>query len=187
MVDFKYLEEIATKIKSDRQQLLRVDDELSKVNAKLHELPLKSATESTFAKMIGMEYHDEISELERQRDKLTAEKNLLADTVENDLTVLINELTSPELIIPIESTPKFSDGKMAYRYRDGAKYSNLFDILAELLGLSTPIVVKDVMLSPTEIVIAEKTELDAKKKFISIMNEVQKTLSIKKRKTSTYV
>ncbi|MGH9877026.1 MAG: hypothetical protein ACRD5H_05260, partial [Nitrososphaerales archaeon] len=70
MVDFKFLEEIAVRIKADRQQLLKVDDELSRVNAKLHELPLKSATESTFAKMIGMEYQDEIAELEKQRDRL---------------------------------------------------------------------------------------------------------------------
>jgi hypothetical protein len=60
-------------------------------------------------------------------------------------------------------------------------------MLAELLGLSTPIVVKDVMLSSTEIVITEKSELDAKKKFINIMNEVQKTLSIKKRKTDSFL
>lgn len=187
MVDFQFLEEIAVRIKADRQQLLKVDDELSKVNAKLHELPLKAATESQFARMIGMEYQDEIAELEKQRDRLTAEKNVLSDTVDNDMQILINELTSPELIIPIEPTPKASDGKMIYKYRNQAKFPNLFDMLAELLGLSTPIVVKDVMLSSTEIVITEKSELDAKKKFINIMNEVQKTLSIKKRKTDSFL
>ncbi|MGH9934203.1 MAG: hypothetical protein ACRD3Z_03700 [Nitrososphaerales archaeon] len=187
MVDFKFLEEIAVRIKADRQQLLKVDDELSRVNAKLHELPLKSATESAFAKMIGMEYQDEIAELEKQRDRLAAEKNVLSDTIDSDMQIMINELTSPELIIPIEPTPKLSDGKMIYKYRNEAKFPNLFDILAELLGLSTPIVVKDVMLSSSEIVISEKNELDAKKKFISIMNEVQKTLSIKKRKTDSFL
>jgi hypothetical protein len=99
---------------------------------------------------------------------------------------IIAELTSPELIVPLDAVPKFADGKTIYSYRGGAKFTNLFDILSELLGLSTPIVVKDVMLTPSEIVISEKVELEAKKKFISIMNEVQKTLSIKKRKSTDF-
>jgi hypothetical protein len=186
MVDFHYLEELAGKIKSDRQHLLKIDDELSKVNAKLHELPLTSATESTFAKMIGMEYHDEYAELEKNRDELVTQKNLLADKIDSDMDNIIAELTSPELIVPLDAVPKFADGKTIYSYRGGAKFTNLFDILSELLGLSTPIVVKDVMLTPSEIVISEKVELEAKKKFISIMNEVQKTLSIKKRKSTDF-
>jgi len=184
MVDFHFLEEVAGRIKTNRQHLLKIDDELSNVNARLHELPLRSATESTFAKMIGMEYHDELAELEKSRDKLVTQKNLLVDTIDNDMTTIITELTSAELVIPVEAIPKFSDGKTIYRYRDAAKFINLFDILGELLGLSTPIVIKDVMLSPSEIVITEKSELEAKKKFISIINEVQKTLSIKRRKST---
>jgi len=49
-----------------------------------------------------------------------------------------------------------------------------------LLGLSAPLVVKDVMLSSTEITIATREEFEAKQKFISAMNEIQKTLLIKK-------
>ena len=44
-----------------------------------------------------------------------------------------------------------------------------------------PIVVKDVMLSSSEVVVKVSDEYEAKQKFISSMNEVQKTLSIKKR------
>ncbi|MGH9910605.1 MAG: hypothetical protein ACRD32_08190, partial [Nitrososphaerales archaeon] len=68
-----------------------------------------------------------------------------------------------------------------YKYRNGAKFSNIFDILSELLGLSAPLVVKDVMLSSSEIVVKVSDEFEAKKKFINSINEVQKTLSIKKR------
>jgi len=181
MVDFHYLEEVAGRIKTDRQHLLNVDDELSKVNVRMHELPLKSATESTFARMIGTEYHDELAELERAKDKLVTQKEMLVNTINNDMATFITEITSSDLVIPLEPMPKFNDGNTIYMYRNGAKFNNIFDILSELLGLSAPIVVKDVMLSSSEVVVKVSDEFEAKKKFISSMSEVQKTLSIKKR------
>jgi len=181
MVDFHYLEEIAGRIKTNRQHLSNVDDELSKVNARMHELPLRSATESTFAKMIGAEYHDELADLERVKDKLVTQKEMLVNAINNDMATFITEITSSDLVIPLEPVPKFNDGNTIYKYRNGIKFNNIFDILSELLGLSAPIVVKDVMLSSSEVVVKVSDEFEAKKKFISSMSEVQKTLSIKKR------
>lgn len=181
MVDFIYLEELASRIKKNRQQLAQVDNELAHVNAKIHELPLKSATESTFAKMIGMEYRDELGTLESLKEKLEAQHETLTDTINSDMATFMTEITSSDLIIPLEPKPRFNDGNTIYTYRDGAKFSNIFDILSELLGLSAPLVVKDVMLSPSEIVVKVSDEFEAKRKFISSISEVQKTLSIKKR------
>ncbi len=181
MTDFNYLEEIAQKIKLDKQQLFNVDEELSKVNARIHELPRKTVTESAFARMIGVDYHDELSDLEMAKEKLVAQKDLLVHAVADGMSILLNELTSPELVIPLEPVPKFKDGNTIYSYRNGSKFSNLFDMLSELLGLSLPIVIKDVMLSPLEIVIKANDEFEAKRKFITTINEIQKTLSIKKR------
>jgi len=134
MVDFQYLEEIAGRIKTNRQHLLNVDNELSKVNARMHELPLKSATESTFAKMIGVEYHDELAELERAKDKLVTQKEMLVSTISNDMATFITEITSSDLVIPLEPRPRVNDGNTIYMYRNGAKFNNIFDILSELLG-----------------------------------------------------
>ncbi|MFQ5941390.1 MAG: hypothetical protein ACE5KA_06815 [Nitrososphaerales archaeon] len=181
MVDFLFLEELAGRIKTNRHQLLQVDNELSEVNAKMHELPLRSATESTFAKMIGTEYHDEVGALESVKEKLVMQRDTLADNINNDMATFITEITSSDLIIPIEPTPRSNEGNTIYTYRNGAKFSNIFDILSELLGLSAPLVVKDVMLSPSEIVVKVSDEFEAKKKFINSISEVQKTLSIKKR------
>jgi len=181
MVDFNYLEDVAGKIKTNRQHLLNVDTELSKVNARIHELPLKSATESTFARMIGVNYHDELAELEKVKDKLVAQKEMLVNTIGNDMAMFITEITSSDLVIPLEPAPRINDGNTIYTYRKGAKFNNIFDILSELLGLSAPIVVKDVMLSSSEVVVKVSDEFEAKKKFINSISEVQKTLSIKKR------
>jgi hypothetical protein len=181
MVDFHYLEEVAGRIKRNRQQLSSIEDELSKVNAKMHELPMKSATESTFARMIGVEYTDELAEFEKRRDTLVAQRDMLADAINNDMASFITEITSSDLIIPLEPTPRFNDGNTIYAYRNDAKFGNIFDILSELLGLSAPIVVKDVMLSSSEVVVKVADEYEAKKKFINSMTEVQKALSIKKR------
>ncbi len=181
MVDFLFLEELAGRIRTNRRQLSQVDNALSEVNANMHELPLKSPTESTFAKLIGIEYHDELGGLESVKEKLVMQRDALADTINNDMDTFITEITSSDLIIPIEPVPKMNDGNTIYTYRNGAKFSNIFEILSELLGLSAPLVIKDVMLSASEVVVKVSDEFEAKKKFINSINEVQKTLSIKKR------
>ena len=181
MVDFNYLEEVAGRIKSNRQQLTNVEAELARVNFRIHEVPLKSVTESTFAKMVGDQYHDELGELEKIKNELVVEKEKLSETIKTDTDTFVTEITSPDLVIPLELPPKFQEGNTIFKYKSGAKFNNIFDILSELLGLSAPILVKDVMFSSSEIVVKVSDEYEAKQKFISSMNEVQKTLSIKKR------
>ena len=127
-----------------------------------------------------IEYHDQLAELEGARDSLEAQKEILLSTINNDIATFVTEITSSDLLIPLEPRPRLNDGNTIYTYRNGAKFSNTFDILSELLGLSAPIVVKDVMLSSSEVVVKVSDEFEAKKRFISSMNEVQKTLSIKK-------
>ena len=180
MVDFNYLEQVATRIKRNRQQFADVEDELATINFRIHEIPLKISTESTFAKMIGEQYNDATSELENAKQKLTAERESLTSKIKEDITTFITEFTSPELVIPLEPNPKIADGNTTFKYKNGAIFSSILEILSELLGLSAPILVKDVMLSASEIVIKVTDDYEAKQKFLSSINEVQKTLSIKK-------
>ncbi|MGI0070084.1 MAG: hypothetical protein ACREAN_07505, partial [Nitrosopumilaceae archaeon] len=105
----------------------------------------------------------------------------LSEMIKNDTNTFVTEITSPELVIPLELPPKLYEGNTIFKYKNGTKFNNIFDILSELLGLSAPILVKDVMFSSSEIVVKVADEYEAKQKFISSMNEVQKTLSIKKR------
>src|SRR5205807_2223474 len=181
MVDFHYLEGVAGRIKSNRQQLINVDAELARVNFRIHELPLKSVTESTFAKMVGEQYHDELGELEKIKNELVSDKDKLGEIIKNDTNTFVTEITSPELVIPLELPPQLREGNTIFKYKNGTKFNSVFEILSELLGLSAPILVKDVMFSASEIVVKVSDEYEAKQKFISSMNEVQKTLSIKKR------
>lgn len=181
MSDFEFLENLAIQIKENRSKLYDVEDSLSNVNIQLREIPLKRTTESTFAKMIGIGYDDKLVELEKAKEQLTLTKNDLKVTIGKDTDTFIAEVSSTNLIIPLEENPKIIDGKTVYKYRNGAQFKNMFDILCEILGLSSPLVVKDVMLSPTEIVIAVKDEFEAKQKFINSFHEVQNTLLIKKK------
>lgn len=181
MADFEFLEKIAIRIIQNRLQLHSVEDMLSDTNFKIHEIPLKRSTESTFAKMIGVSYDDNMTKLEKDKEMLERQKETLKNSINNDLNTFLLEISSPELVIPLEPNPLKEGGKIVYRYKNNSKFKNLFEILSELLGLSSPLVVKDVMLSPTEIVIAVPDEFEAKQKFIKSMSEVQNTLLIKKR------
>lgn len=181
MSDFHFLEDLAIQIQENRKKLTGMEHSLSDVNMRLHQIPLQRSTESVFAKMTGTSYDDQFSELEQVKAELEDEKQKIEHLVHDHLDQFLSEITSQNIIIPLNPNPVIKDGKTVYRYRDDEKFENVFVILCELLGLSSPLVVKDVMLSPTEIVIAEKDEFDAKQKFINSFNEIQNTLLIKKR------
>ena len=181
MSDFNFLEDLAKRVKSERNSLHQVDEELKSVNMRLHELPLKRQTESTFAKMIGAQYEDQLEQLEKMKINLESQKEQLATSIKKDTDTFIADMSSQELVIPLDPKPVFRDGNVLFHYRDSTKYQNLFDFLGEILGLSIPIVVKDVLLSSSEIIVKVSNEYDAKQKFISGINEIQKTLLIKKK------
>lgn len=181
MVDFNYLDELARQIKANRNYLNQIEEELKIVGMKLHELPLKRPTESTFAKMIGVEYDDQLESLEKTKANLESKRDDLSNSIKADTNKFISEMTSPELVVPIDPKPEFKDGRVQFQYRNATKFHNLFDFLSELLGLSAPLVVKDVLLSSSEIIVKVTNEYEAKQKFISSMSEIQKTLTIKKK------
>ena len=181
MVDFFFLETLAIKILENRKKIKALDTRLSDINMRLHEIPLHRSTEASFAKMIGESYDDNVTDLENAKKELEEQKKLLEAEEEEQIEKFISEIISKDLVIPINPKTIIKDGKTFYSYRDDAKFETLFRILSELLGLSLPIVIKDVMLSPTEIVISEADEYEAKQKFLTIINEVQNTLLIKKR------
>ncbi|HJW19237.1 MAG TPA: hypothetical protein VJ571_01605 [Candidatus Nitrosotalea sp.] len=181
MSDFAFLEQVATRIRENRSQLKDTEDELATVNFRIHEIPLKSPTESTFAKMIGQDYYDASVDLEKAKEKLIAQKEDLSTKIRDDIALFITEFTSHELVIPLEPNPKIVDGNTVFHYKNNAVFNNILTILSELLGLSPPILVKDVMFAASEITIKVTDEYEAKQKFLSSMNEVQKTLSIKRK------
>ncbi len=181
MSDFAFLEQVATRIRENRNQLKDVEDELATVNFRIHEIPLKSPIESTFAKMIGQDYYDATVDLEKAKERLVAQKEDLSEKVKEDIGTFITEFTSHDLVIPLESNPKIVEGNTVFHYKDNANFTNIFSILSELLGLSAPILIKDVMFSPSDIKIKVKDEYEAKQKFLSSINEVQKTLSINRK------
>jgi hypothetical protein len=181
MSDFTFLEQVAARIRENRTQLNDIEDELATVNFRIHEIPLKSQTESTFAKMIGQDYYDASADLEKAKEKLIAQKEDLSARVKDDIALFIIEFTSHDLVIPLEPNPKIAEGNTVFRYKNNATFNNILAILSELLGLSPPILVKDVMFSASEITIKVADEYEAKQKFLSSINEVQKTLSIKRK------
>ena len=181
MADFYFLDTLAIKILENRKKIKALDTRLSDINLRLHEIPLHRTTESSFAKMIGESYDDNLSDLEKAKKELEEQKTTLETEEEKQIEQFISDITSEDIVIPLDPRPSLKDGKTCYSYRENSRFDNLYIILSELLGLSLPLVIKDVMLSPTEIVISEKDEYEAKQKFLTIIKEVQNTLLIKKR------
>ena len=110
MADLNLLEQTAVQIKRNRQQLTDVDDELATINFRIHEIPLKISTESTFAKMIGEQYVDATQELEAAKERLLKEKEILSAKINDDLDTFITEFASPEVVIPLEANALVGEG-----------------------------------------------------------------------------
>jgi hypothetical protein len=181
MVNFQFLEDLAVEIQENRKKLAGLEMPLLDVNTRLHEIPLHRATESTFAKMTGTSYEDRFSELENAKNDLDSQKEKMESLIEEQIEKFLSEITSQDIVIPLNPNPVLIDKKTVYKYDNDKNFKNLFNILSELLGLSSPLVVKDVMLSSNEIVIAETDEFEAKQKFINCFSEIQNTLLIKKK------
>jgi len=181
MADFYFLENLAIKIQENRKKLEALDIRLSDINLRLHEIPIHRSTESSFAKLIGSSYEDKFAELEKAKKELETQKLEIENLTEEQLKTFLSEITSKDIVIPLDPKSTIHEGKTIYKYKNDEKFENVYKILGELLGLSIPLVIKDVMLSPTEVVISEKDEFDAKQKFVNIFSEVQNTLLIKKR------
>ncbi|WKT57306.1 hypothetical protein QVH35_07750 [Candidatus Nitrosotenuis chungbukensis] len=83
---------MAKKVKSERINLHQIDEELKSVNMRLHELPLKKPTESTFAKMIGIQYEDQMEQLEKMKLNLESQKDQITSSIKKDTDTFITEM-----------------------------------------------------------------------------------------------
>src|SRR5438046_6745069 len=92
-------------------------------------------------------------EIEIAIQKHISERDGLSNKIREDITTFIAEFTSPELVIPLDPSSKIADGNTTFKYKNGVVYRSIFEILSELLGLSAPILVKDVLFYDSEIII----------------------------------
>ncbi len=174
-LDLYYLDELAARIKANRDKIARLRQELTDLDARMRD----KAIDLEFARIIGYDYEDE--DIESIRARMSNEIDALEEAVKNDMEAFMNGLISQDLIIPIEPKPiadADGDGKgrsrIVYRYRDDALFTNFVALLSTLLGKTT---VKDVTFMQDGIAVDAVSERDAKYKFVNSIRELQRMLA----------
>ncbi|MFN4337198.1 MAG: hypothetical protein ACK4FV_06430 [Candidatus Nitrosocaldus sp.] len=176
-LDLYYLDELAARIKANRDKITRLRQELTDLDARMRD----KAIDLEFARIIGYHYDDE--DIESMRARLSSEIDTLEESVKNDMEAFVNGLIAQDLIIPIDPKPVADTngngrgrGKIVYRYRDNALFTNFVTLLSTLLGKAT---VKDVTFMQDGIAIDAVDERDAKYKFVNSIREMQRMLAKK--------
>lgn len=182
-MDLYYLDELAAKIKVNKDKIARLRDELAELDSRMRDRTI----DLEFAKLIGYSYDDE--DVESMRARMKSEIDTLEESVRNDMEAFISGLSSPELIIPIDPRPIIGNdsstiassdgkgrGKVVYRYRDGAVFTNFVAMFSTLFNKAS---VKDITFMPDSVLINAGDEREAKYKFVNSIKEMQRMLAKK--------
>ncbi len=180
-LDLYYLDELAARIKVNRDKIARLRQELADLDARMRD----KAIDQEFARLIGYQQEDE--DAESMRARINTEIDALEETVKNDMEAFINGLASSELIIPIDPRPVIGDeqsttnsnrgrGKIIYKYRDGAIFTNFVSMFSVIFNNCT---VKDIIFTPDSVIVNAKDEREARYRFVNSIREMQRMLAKK--------
>ncbi|MEM4348824.1 MAG: hypothetical protein QW712_00165 [Candidatus Nitrosocaldus sp.] len=176
-LDLYYLDELAARIKVNRDKIARLRQELADLNARMRD----KAIEQEFARLIGYQQEDE--DVESVRARINSEIDALEETVKSDMEAFINGLASSELIIPIDPHPIIDEhsttnssigrGKIIYKYRDGAIFTNFVGMFSLIFNNCS---VKDIIFTPEYVLVNAKDEREARYRFVNSIREMQRML-----------
>ncbi|GBC73754.1 hypothetical protein HRbin04_01160 [archaeon HR04] len=175
-MDLYYLDELAARIKVNRDKIARLRQELADLDARMRD----KAIDQEFARLIGYQQEDE--DAESMRARINSEIDALEEALKNDMEEFINGLASSELIIPIDPRPVIGDehsttnggrGKIIYKYRDSAIFTNFVGMFSVIFNNCT---VKDIIFTPDSVVVNAKDEREARYRFVNSIREMQRML-----------
>ena len=175
-LDLYYLDELAARIKVNRDKIARLRQELADLDARMRD----KAIDQEFARLIGYQQEDE--DAESMRARINSEIDALEEALKNDMEEFINGLASSELIIPIDPRPVIGDehsttnggrGKIIYKYRDSAIFTNFVGMFSVIFSNCT---VKDIIFTPDSVIVNAKDEREARYRFVNSIREMQRML-----------
>src|SRR5712691_1463727 len=137
------LEVIASELIEQQKMLDQINSELEFVESEFKQQPKRTGRDKKFYSLIGMEWKDS-GELSERRASLHADRQKVQQMVKAARENLVRGFSSGELVVPLDPDPvREADGSYLFRYRADATYPKAVQELANLLGLSVPLLVDD--------------------------------------------
>lgn len=174
------LEVIASELIEQEKMLDQINSELEFVEGEFKQQPKRAGREKKFYSLIGIEWKDS-GELSQRRAELRDDKEKVQRIVNEARDKLVKGFSSGELVVPLDPDPVREGGGHLFRYRANARYPKAVQELANLLGMSVPLVVDEVEISPDEIRSPESDSYLAKEEVVNAFDKIRKTVALKLR------
>ena len=174
------LEVIASTLIEQEKMLDQISGELEFVEGEFKQQPRRTGRDKKFYSLIGMEWKDS-GELAQRRDALRGDKQKVQRVVDEARDRLVRGFSSGELVVPLDPEAIREGEGHIFRYRAGASYPKAVEELANLLGMSVPLMVDEVEISPDRIRIAESDPYLAKEEVVNAFDKIRKTVALKLR------
>ena len=171
------LEVIAAQLLEQQKELDLLNEEINRLEFELHELPRKSAGEKNFYTLIGMDWDE--PKIEEKLGELNEKKETISKLISEQNAKIVAALSEKNLILPLDPKPTVSGGSSSFRYRANATYPKAVQELANILGLTIPLKVDDVVIEQEKITVAEADLHYAMEKIVMAFDKISKTVALK--------
>jgi hypothetical protein len=171
------LEVTAGRLVEEQKRLKTIDAELAVLSQEIQLDPKRNEKNQAFYSLIGLDWSDpghkdRASELRKEREEVRkAIREVQAQVLE--------EITSPHLVVPLDPAPVTGAGVYTFKFRSGATFPKTVEELSIMLGIPSPLKIGEVTIYEDRVVVNESDEFFAKKKVVEAFESIRKTVRLK--------
>lgn len=156
MVNLRYFEDEAGTFSRVQQELDHVESELEEIDAKLAEVEARPEP-SLLDRLLGRggSPRNYVDELEARQERLEDRRDRLAAEVDAARQRLRDLFSSEDLVVPLTQEPEQRQGAWVFEFEGAGEFDHTVEFLADEIGLGTPLRIEDVLVTETEIQVAE--------------------------------
>lgn len=177
-MNFSELEVVAAGLLEQKKRLQHVKDELSGIKLELKEQPRRSEKDRRFYELIGLDW-EEPSDVKKKAVELEREQAEAQLAIRDAETKIRRGFAQGGIVVPLDPTPNKRGANWVFTYRSRASYPYAVGGLAELLGISQPMVVDNVTISSDNITVREDDPYYAKEAVVEAFEKARKTILLK--------
>ncbi len=171
------LEATAGRLVEEQERLKTIDAELAALSQEIKQDPKRNEKDKAFYELIGMDWSAP-EHLSREAE-LKKERESVRESIKEAQSKVLDGVSSERLVIPLDPTPAKDEGTFTFKFRSGATFPKTVEELSTILGISTPLSIREVTIHQDKVVVRESDEYFAKKKIVDAFEDIRKTVKMK--------
>jgi hypothetical protein len=176
-LELSELDTIAARLLQEQKELDDLTHDIKQLEADLREYPRRAEGEKKFYALIGLDWDE--PKLKEKLKELSERREVLSKTISEENAKIFEALSEKNLIVPLDPKPAIDGGNTSFKYRANISYSNAVQELANILGLTVPLRVDDVVIEHDKITVSEVDPHYAMDKVVTAFDKISKTVALK--------